>query len=72
MRVDFPPIGVGIVARFVAQLEGIALNASAAVSEYCFYINKLEDDARRDKVADGVGFEPTVSLHPRRFSRPVP
>jgi hypothetical protein len=23
-------------------------------------------------VADGVGFEPTVSLHPRRFSRPVP
>ena len=24
------------------------------------------------KMADGVGFEPTVSLHPRRFSRPVP
>ena len=24
------------------------------------------------KVADGVGFEPTVSLHPRRFSRPLP
>jgi Sulfotransferase family len=24
------------------------------------------------RVADGVGFEPTVSLHPRRFSRPVP
>jgi hypothetical protein len=23
-------------------------------------------------MADGVGFEPTVSLHPRRFSRPVP
>ena len=23
-------------------------------------------------MADGVGFEPTRSLHPRRFSRPVP
>ncbi len=23
-------------------------------------------------MADGVGFEPTVSLHPRRFSRPLP
>ena len=23
-------------------------------------------------LADGVGFEPTVSLHPRRFSRPLP
>jgi len=23
-------------------------------------------------VAEGVGFEPTVGLHPRRFSRPVP
>ena len=24
------------------------------------------------KLAEGVGFEPTVSLHPRRFSRPLP
>ena len=24
------------------------------------------------EVADGVGFEPTVSVNPRRFSRPVP
>lgn len=24
------------------------------------------------RVAEEVGFEPTVSLHPRRFSRPVP
>jgi hypothetical protein len=23
-------------------------------------------------VADGVGFEPTVDFHPRRFSRPLP
>lgn len=23
-------------------------------------------------MADGVGFEPTVSVNPRRFSRPVP
>jgi hypothetical protein len=23
-------------------------------------------------MADGVGFEPTVRLHARRFSRPVP
>ena len=23
-------------------------------------------------VAEAVGFEPTVSLHPRRFSRPLP
>ncbi len=23
-------------------------------------------------VADGVGFEPTVGVNPRRFSRPVP
>jgi hypothetical protein len=26
----------------------------------------------RPILADGVGFEPTVGLHPRRFSRPVP
>ncbi len=26
----------------------------------------------RVMLADGVGFEPTVDLHPRRFSRPVP
>ena len=25
----------------------------------------------RPLLADGVGFEPTVGLHPRRFSRPV-
>jgi hypothetical protein len=25
-----------------------------------------------DYLAEGVGFEPTVGLHPRRFSRPVP
>jgi hypothetical protein len=24
------------------------------------------------KLAEGVGFEPTVGLHPRRFSRPLP
>jgi hypothetical protein len=23
-------------------------------------------------LAEGVGFEPTVGLHPRRFSRPLP
>jgi hypothetical protein len=26
----------------------------------------------RLNLADGVGFEPTVGSHPRRFSRPVP
>jgi hypothetical protein len=26
----------------------------------------------RSRMADGVGFEPTVRLHARRFSRPVP
>ena len=25
-----------------------------------------------DRLAERVGFEPTVSLHPRRFSRPLP
>ncbi len=25
-----------------------------------------------DGMAERVGFEPTVSLHPRRFSRPLP
>jgi hypothetical protein len=25
-----------------------------------------------DSVAEGVGFEPTVTFRPRRFSRPVP
>ena len=29
-------------------------------------------EAYGNGMADGVGFEPTVSLHPRRFSRPVP
>jgi hypothetical protein len=26
----------------------------------------------RFALADGVGFEPTVGVNPRRFSRPVP
>src|SRR5579863_3394255 len=37
--------------------------------------NPLGDDSeqlRTVRVADGVGFEPTRSLHPCRFSRPVP
>jgi hypothetical protein len=25
-----------------------------------------------NELADRVGFEPTVGLHPRRFSRPLP
>jgi hypothetical protein len=34
--------------------------------------NEDEESKRRDQgnVAEGVGFEPTVSLHPQRFSRP--
>ena len=28
--------------------------------------------AAKKELADRVGFEPTVSLHPRRFSRPLP
>ena len=27
---------------------------------------------RKRELADGVGFEPTVRLHARRFSRPLP
>ena len=27
---------------------------------------------RKGELADGVGFEPTVRLHARRFSRPLP
>lgn len=26
----------------------------------------------KQEMADRVGFEPTVSFHPRRFSRPLP
>jgi hypothetical protein len=33
---------------------------------------RLEQGAWRFRLADGVGFEPTVRLHARRFSRPVP
>ncbi len=29
-------------------------------------------DSKQARLADGVGFEPTVSVNPRRFSRPVP
>jgi hypothetical protein len=32
----------------------------------------LETIAYCSLVADGVGFEPTVSVNPRRFSRPLP
>src|SRR3546814_20149868 len=31
-----------------------------------------QDTAAQCEMADGVGFEPTVSLHPRRYSSPVP
>src|SRR5262249_27739402 len=35
-------------------------------------LSRRAEIPRNKGVADGVGFEPTVSLHPRRFSRPVP
>ena len=42
----------------------------------CRRVGRKIGYARRSQfcseVAEGVGFEPTVSLHPRRFSRPVP
>ena len=31
-----------------------------------------EEEEQVAQVADRVGFEPTVGLHPRRFSRPLP
>ncbi len=35
-------------------------------------VRTLNKEADKNVVADGVGFEPTVHLHVRRFSRPVP
>jgi hypothetical protein len=40
--------------------------AKTQVENY-FSISKLGR-----KLAEGVGFEPTVGFHPRRFSRPLP
>jgi hypothetical protein len=34
--------------------------------------NLTENKENQMLMADGVGFEPTVGLHPRRFSRPLP
>ena len=33
---------------------------------------KTKNDEIQRKLADRVGFEPTVGLHLRRFSRPLP
>ena len=35
-------------------------------------INDIFQCVKKIRLADGVGFEPTVSFHPRRFSRPLP
>ncbi len=35
-------------------------------------LNPLDFKGLKEKMADGVGFEPTVRFHARRFSRPVP
>ena len=42
------------------------------VQEYRSSRNIYYDSNLRGIVAEGVGFEPTVGLHPRRFSRPLP
>jgi hypothetical protein len=38
--------------------------------EHCFLSKKIK--LVQKQMAEGVGFEPTVGLRPRRFSRPLP
>ena len=48
------------------------IGAGIRASNICFEINIVTSIICGIFLADGVGFEPTVGLHPRRFSRPVP
>ena len=53
-----------------------------AMAERAIMVWQLAEFSRRERLerrhgfggvlAEGVGFEPTVGLHPRRFSRPLP
>lgn len=49
------------VALELAKHPGAARQVGAALASF---VTKC--------LAEGVGFEPTVGLHPRRFSRPLP
>ena len=46
--------------RLVSAASSVTLKIKNTMKSMCY------------KVADGVGFEPTVRLHARRFSRPLP
>lgn len=52
----------------LAQCLGTAHRATAPHSANC----RARPSQFCSEVADGVGFEPTADLRPRRFSRPVP
>ena len=60
---------------FLVSLAGTAMVGTGLVMWTVKRRAKLPDPERPRlgfHVAEGVGFEPTVGLHPRRFSRPVP
>ncbi len=74
-------VGLEMVGGRIAEREGVeSLNyrIEANVEEglelggTLLFIYVLLSLGERRRLAEGVGFEPTVDLRPRRFSRPVP
>jgi transglutaminase-like putative cysteine protease len=58
--------------RDAADIAFMNIFGRADLVRQSFEVTRLDLPGTMAKVADGVGFEPTVSFHPRRFSRPLP
>ena len=65
-----------LVATPFAYFDRLAVRTSSRFSRWQFAsgvrISRRQSTSARHVLAEGVGFEPTVDLRPRRFSRPVP
>jgi UDP-glucose 4-epimerase len=66
----FEPARAGDVRR--SRGDPSRLGAELGIAAKVTFEDGLTSLCAGLRVADGVGFEPTVGFHPRRFSRPLP
>jgi hypothetical protein len=54
------------------ELDGTNISPNKLFYQNFFNARRQVKTLEDEKLADGVGFEPTVGVNPRRFSRPLP
>jgi hypothetical protein len=67
-----PMFGRSLLADFGGHVQTPVAGKGLYYVDLCGCWSTWADTPADVKVADGEGFEPPVSVNPRRFSRPVP